>query len=263
MTSSAERLWRKWYLYRNLLVGFFVLNVFCVVSGFVLSFNYWGFKQSLRDQHRTELEKLSATADLERQVAELENLLYNGPKLERAALFREATEWQKLQSYLHASGLSNKFPFSEATVATPKSGLAYLKDIKTNLADERKKAFNKVSEMVESYSDTTREIIIIGALTLLFGLVIPGFIVWRLTRLLKRTTEQLRQTAREIADEWLRQNDKFGADGFKTVEFWVEMALLATQFTGRAANHPMAQLAGELAGLVRQEIEKSRAAKAA
>ncbi len=266
MTSSFQQLWRKWVLYRNLLLVFFLLNVFCVVSGFVLSFNYWGFKQSLREKHKHELQKLSSSADLERLLAELENVIYTGSKAgtERAAIFREANEWQKLGQYLAASGLNEKFKIDENIIDQPKTALLFLKDIKTSLAGERKAAFEKISTMVESYSNTTWELVTIGGLTLLFGLVIPAFIMMMLTRLLKRTTDELRQSARDIVKEWVNQNTKFGgADAFKNVEFWVEMALLAAQFTGRATNHPMAQLAGELAQLIRQELDKSRDARAA
>jgi hypothetical protein len=38
---------------------------------------------------------------------------------------------------------------------------------------------------------------------------------------------------------------------------------LATQIVGRSTNHPMAQLTGEMAHLVRQELDKSRSSKAA
>lgn len=263
MTTVTQTLWRKWLFYRNLLAAFFVLNVFCVASGFVLSFNYWGFKQSLRDKHQTELRKLAASADLERQVAGLESTLFAGAKADRASLLREAGEWHQLKAHLAASGLLEKYPLHEATIADPKSALAYLKDIKTGLAGERKAVYENLTAMVESYSDTTREIVVIGGFTLLFGLVLPGFVLWRLTRLLKSSTEQLRHTAREIVDEWLRQNDKYGAEPFKNPEFWVQLFLLTTQFSGRAMGHPMAQLAGEMAGLVRHELEKSRGPRAA
>jgi hypothetical protein len=261
MIDRYNGLWRKWQLYKKLLIGFFVLNVFCVVSGFVLSFNYWGFKQSLREQHQVELTKLSASADLERQIAELENDVVISS--DRASIFKEATEWQKLQNHLVASGLGEKFLIEPKAVADRKTALAFLRDIKQSLAGERKAAFDKLSNMVESYSDTTWELVSIGILTLLFGLIIPGFIIWQLTRLLKRTTDELRQSAREIAREWIAQNEKFGGEGFKNIEFWVEIALLGAQIAGRSAGHPVAQMTGELALLIRQELEKSRSKPAA
>lgn len=271
MMAKYSSLWRKWRFYKKLLMGFFVLNVFCVVSGFVLSFNYWGFKQSLRDQHQNELKKLAASADLERQVAELENdvVVSTAPALrgdrlsDRATVFKEAAEWQKLEAYLRQSGLYEKFPVDSKMIADPKEALAYLRDIKQNLASERKATFDKLSDMVESYSDTTWELISIGVFTLLFGLIIPGYIIWLITRLLRRTTEELRQSAREIAHEWMAQSEKYHGDAFKNAEFWVQMGLLGTQILSKSVPHPVAQLTGEMAHLIRQELDKSRNQKVA
>ena len=103
-----------------------------------------------------------------------------------------------------------------------------------------------------------KELIIVGILTLTFGIILPSYIFYRMGRMMSHVRGELVNAAREIAKEWMQQFEKYDQEPFKNVDFWTNAVLLSAEQLGRYYSHPMAQFGGELAGLVRMEINKIR-----
>lgn len=103
-----------------------------------------------------------------------------------------------------------------------------------------------------------KELIIIGALTMTFGILLPTYIFYQMTNMAKQIRNELANAAREIAKEWMQQFEKYDQEPFRNVDFWANAVLLSAEQMGRYYNHPLAQFSGEMAGLVRTEINKIR-----
>ncbi len=154
MNFALYESWRKWQFYKKLLITFFALNIFCLVTSLVLTGSYW----------------------------------------------------------------------SDLTIAPEK----------------------------------VKQLIIVGFLTFIFGICAPMYLFYKVGDMLNRARKELEQAAREIAREWIKQFEKYDENAFKNIDFWMNAILLSAEQFGRYYHHPVANLSGELAGLVRQEMKKIR-----
>lgn len=109
-----------------------------------------------------------------------------------------------------------------------------------------------------SAPDKVKQLIIVGLLTFVFGLVLPMYLFFKIGSMLNDARKELEEAARQIAREWMKQFEKYDEQAFKNVDFWMNALLLGAEQVGRYYHHPIANLGGELARLVRQEIHKIR-----
>ncbi len=103
-----------------------------------------------------------------------------------------------------------------------------------------------------------KELIAVGGLTLTFGIILPLYVLLKIGLMMDHARRELERAARDIAQEWMRQFEKYDQDPFKNVDFWMNAVLLSAEQVGRYYKHPMANFGGELAGLVRLELNKIR-----
>ena len=107
------------------------------------------------------------------------------------------------------------------------------------------------------------ELIWIGALTFVFGVLLPGFVSYLLGKALRNAQKMFIQAARDLISDWRLAVDKGGPDPFKNMQFWVEVLLIVGSHLGRQIDHPLVQIGGDLAGLVQHELRLARDKKVA
>ncbi len=107
---------------------------------------------------------------------------------------------------------------------------------------------------------TAQELIAIGLITLLFGIILPLVVMARITSTIRALRQEIQRSVFDFLRNWRQTEQDFAAqDGaFKNPEFWLQIALLCGQFFGQASSNPAAQMAGEIALTIRNELKKNR-----
>lgn len=243
---TLDDITRKWRFYRTALATCFFLNVLCIMTGMVLSVDHW--RTALKtDANQTQLfDRLDAADRI--QVA-IQNL-----RLPKKDATLEFENWSEIKIQLQVIG-SEAFPLAALSSNETKS--AYLNRLETEMRDKKSMWMSEWRKSRVRDSHVVRTIIVISALALLFGLVLPLYCFSRITRVLVRTKNDIHKAAQNIVSEWLKAAHRYGEKPFRSVEFWLHIVLIAATYLGTSSRHPAAQVAGELAHLVRAELKKS------
>jgi hypothetical protein len=108
-----------------------------------------------------------------------------------------------------------------------------------------------------------KELIYIGALTFLFGILLPGLISYLLFKALKTAQRLFIESVRSLVADWRQAVESGGPEPFKNMQFWVETLLILSHHLGRQVDHPLVQIGGDLAGLIQHELKIARNKNAA
>ncbi len=236
----------KWRFYRNTLVTCFFINVLVVISGMCLAVDHWhtALKQSdSQDQlfaHLVSADKLDAA---------IENL-----KLGKKDATNDFENWSEIKIQLIEM---NAAPLPLEVMNSTEAKAAYLSSLETEMRAKKAKWMKDWRGSQSHDAHVVRLIIIVSALSLLFGLLLPLYCFTRILRILVRTKDDLQKAAQNIVAEWLKAAHRFGEDPFRNIEFWLHIVLIAASYLGESSRHPAAQVAGELAHLVRRELKKN------
>lgn len=267
MTPRLDHFLHQWAFYKKCLIAFFALNVFSVLLSAVLGFNYFVFKRDLGIQQNTSLDKIEK-ADLALNLLQtIQNELNSKPRIEIRGGEDEKRVLRLLQNWQDLKALTRSFDHIElnSDIASPLlpsvTTQKAFSEIAQQLHTARQNEIRFMKNQLVRHNDTTRLLIAVGCLTLIFGILLPLFVLYRLGRTLDRMRNEMQNAALEFVKSWSETKAGFGDEAFKNVEFWLQVLLLLGHQAGQLSGHPAAQIAGEFAHLLRVELQKKSVGK--
>lgn len=242
---TLDSLTSKWRLYRNTLVACFFINVLVVITGMCLAVDHWhtAFKSTeSQDRLFTRLE----SAD------KIETAIQNLKSLKKDAV-SDFVNWSEIKIQLTSLQAA---PLPLEAMSTTEAKSVYLSGLETEIRSLKSVWMKEWRRAQSRDTNVVRLIIVVSLLSLTFGLLLPLYCFARISRILVRTKDDLQKAAQNIVAEWLKAAHRFGEDPFRNIEFWLHIVLIAAAYVGESSRHPAAQIAGELAHLVRRELKK-------
>jgi hypothetical protein len=268
MTPTLDRFFRQWSLYKNAMIVFLTINVFSVALSLFLASYYFGSKRDVGHKQTQTLQQLQVA---DQTLTQLQNLRKNVGSKKTFQLRTRADELAALQTLSLWNDLKNNL----TTLGLQMSGGDFIGFISTSETDtELSRLENELSAKKQSHIETmlsqmksfdnlTRVLMWTGLVTLLFGLILPQYVLYKMGKTLNAIRIEMQQSALQFIKVWAETRAGFGEDAFKNVDFWMQILLLTTQHLSRLSSHPALQVTSELAFLVREELKKSAGNKAA
>jgi len=100
------------------------------------------------------------------------------------------------------------------------------------------------------------EIMSVGIGTLLFGLVLPGFLLYQAELRVREARRRLDAHLAELVTLWTQSFKDYQGEVFKNPLFWGNMILLAVEEFGQEMDHPLMNVFLELSPHLRKEIHR-------
>jgi hypothetical protein len=259
MTPKLDQFLQQWRLYKKSLIIFLTINIFSVVMALVLAVNYFGVKKNLGVDQRLIIEKIERA----------DQAIYLVMKFARQLSFREqvhnqtdqafmisiVTDWAQLTRMLEEFD-NIKISKEVSNFIWSKDTIAELKSTEEKLQAEKKYLIDELKHGTIAYDDSTRLLIAIGTITLLFGLILPNIALYFMGKTLNGLRLELQEAAMQFLKQWSETKAGFGDEAFKNVDFWMQILLLVGSQTGRLSSHPAVQIGSEFAHLIRIELQK-------
>jgi Sec-independent protein translocase protein TatA/cell division protein FtsB len=268
MTPQLDQFFSQWRIYKRTLIFFFAVNVFSVVFAIVLAAKYISSHSTLAKKQTHLISQIENIEKTQFALKTLQNKLSQRKKIEirtredEKQVLSILSDWQELRTYsAQIEGVVLNYEFS-SLIDTVEAQTEIQKYDK-GLESAKVLLWQKMKAQISDFNFTTQLIIITGVITLLFGLILPTIISSYMGRALNNARKEMQNAALEFIKAWGEAKAGMGEDAFKNVEFWLQILLLVGQQTSRLSSHPAAQITGELAYLVRIELQKSAASKAA
>jgi hypothetical protein len=261
MTPIFDRYLKQWRLYKTAMIVFIAINVFSLALSVVLAIRYFGFKHNLAIEQNQKLHKIElidaafeSLSEIEKNAFAVKSAKSIQTTQDEERVLKLLHNWQDLRSL--AVELEAPLPETDHPLLLDEKTRLKLIDSRAGLISLRRKLFADIHTSLESYEHNQVELIVTGLLTLIFGLLLPQAALYMMGRALNRVRLEMQNTVREILKSWNETSMAFGPKPFQNVEFWLQILLLAGEQTGRMSGHPMAQIAAEMAYLVRQELRR-------
>ena len=249
---------RQFRFYKRAFVLCFFLNVLAITSGAVFGAHYW--KKSFSGQNKSEklTQNLITSEKIETQLQLIESHLEQKSKVasSRETLLEELTLWQKLDDLRLQSELS---AVDRAQLRTRETSMEYVDQLIRDNRDRRAQLFTDWQKLREQQTKPVVLFLIIAALALFFGLILPLYFLHKLGRQIAAVKADLQKSAQEITREWMHALTQFGDQPFKNIDFWLHISLLVATYLGQTSYHPSVQLMSEMARLIRLELQKNSA----
>jgi hypothetical protein len=268
MTPTLDRFFRQWSLYKNALIVFLTINVFSVALSFFLAFYYFGSKRDVGHQQTQTLQQLQLADQtlthlqgLRKKVAGKKTFQLRTRADEISAL-ETLSLWNDLKNNLVVLGLQmsgNDFIGFISTAETETE----LSRLEKELSAKKQSNIETMLLQMKSFDNLTRVLLWTGLATLLFGLILPQYVLYKMGKTLNAIRLEMQHSALQFIKVWAETRAGFGDGAFKNVDFWMQILLLSTQHMSRLSSHPALQVTSELAYLVREELKKSAENKAA
>jgi hypothetical protein len=106
------------------------------------------------------------------------------------------------------------------------------------------------------------ELIVTSITSILFGILLPYFFVLRIKRkvfMLQREVEMQIQT---WVKGWFDTYRQYGNESFQNSEFWLKIVMLSVEQLAQYSTHPALYMGAQISQIVRQELDKKKAASA-
>ncbi len=262
MTPLFDGYLRQWRIYKTAMIVFLAINVFSLALALVLSVRYFGFKRSAAVEQKTLLHKIELIDDVFDSFAEIEknSFLIGKSKSVRTTQEEESVlkllkNWDALKTL--SAEIETPLPSTQHPLLLDDKTKASLVESRAGLTTLRHQFFGELNSRLESYHQNQIELILTGLLTLLFGIVLPQFVLYLIARTMNRVRVEMQNTVRDILKSFNETSAAFGPKPFQNVEFWLQILLLSGEQASRLSRHPVAHIAGEMAFLVRQELKQS------
>lgn len=268
MTPTLDRFLSQWQRYKTAMVVFLSLNVFSVTCAFVLGINFFSVKKDLGERHSASLQNIMKA---DKALVALDQLLHDiqsRTKLEIRSAEDERRVLALLARWQEARDLANQvlpqaIQLQTAVLIFNSENQSLIGQMRASLLSVKESEWQNLNTSLHKYNDRMKLLITTGAITLIFGIILPLTILYLMGRAVNRLRIELQNTALEFIKTWAETKAGFGEEAFKNVEFWLQVLLLIGQNTSRVSTHPLAVIAGELAYLVRLELQRKNNAQAA
>lgn len=261
MTPRLDRFLYQWSIYKRALLVFFAVNIFSVVLSMVLGFEYFATQKDVRQVLQATTDKmarLDQTLDLINTIGKEGSQKTKWElrtKEDEARLVYELSRWQDLKStldYLPDVSFNRE---ALSVVATPERQRE-LNSIREQLLKTKNQEWKTLQSQTERGHSKTQILIMVGLATLLFGLVLPIIIMYFMGRTLQGIRREMQSAALDFIRSWAEAKAGFGDEAFRNVEFWLQILLLLGERTSHLSSHPVVQITGEIAYLIRLELKK-------
>ncbi len=262
MTPILDQYLRQWRIYKTALIAFIAINVFSLALSAVLATRYFGFKRDVASEQKRLLHKIELVDDvfasfdeIEKSSLELGHSKGIHTSQDEASVLRLIKNWDALKGF--ATDLESPLPQTEHPLIYDEKTRGSVLESRMGLLTLRKQYFAQLNSKLDSYHQNMIELILTGALTLLFGVLLPHLVLYLIGRTLNRVRVEMQNSVREVLRAWNETANAFGPKPFQNVEFWLQILLLTGEQSSRLSRHPVAHIAGELAFIVRQELKHS------
>jgi hypothetical protein len=264
MTPLLHHYLKQWTLYKRALIAFLALNVFSLVLAIVLGFNFFFIDGDRVAADQAALRKVFAADEALSQLSafsagydKLKPLTIRTAQDEQKVLER-LENWHNLLKKVEdlELGLAPSSTFLGSPLVYSAESFNKLQTLSTKLTELKATELKAIQGRLESYSRHSRLMVVTGLATLLFGILLPHFILYLLARGLNKVRVELQNSAYEFIAKWNETRSSFGEEAFKNAEFWLQILLLIGEQSSRLSRHPAFQFSGELAHLIRAELAK-------
>jgi hypothetical protein len=100
------------------------------------------------------------------------------------------------------------------------------------------------------------ELAFVGMATLLFGIVLPGYLIYRAEQKMQAVRNHVQQSLAKLVGVWAENYKNFHGEVYQNPVFWTNMALLAVEEFGQDSDHPFMKVFLEFSPYVRKEITR-------
>jgi hypothetical protein len=260
MTPHLDRYLQRLRFYKRAFVFFAVVNAFSLSASLVVGFRYFAFKRSAVTAQQALLDKAS---EADRAVDILNhlhhdlatkhlNLKSRSDELEVLAIL---DRWQTARQLVQHLGVT--VPDSLRLLGEDSSSNSALELLLSRLTEMKAATFNELHENLASFSGVQKELVLTGLLTLIFGFLLPTAIMVYAGRAINALRKEMQSAIVEFLRSWKDATSAHGPGAFKDPDFWLKILLLVGQYSGQMSSHPVAQIAGEIAFVVRQELQRA------
>lgn len=268
MTPTIDHYLNQWARYKVALIIFFAINVFSVILALVLSVNYFALRHNFANQQLQTITNLEITDQALSQLSHIRTEIA-GRKTFSVRTTEEETHMLQLLSHtlelknllqqLHTGPVEHDLTVLISTFKNQSQ--AHL--LREQLTGIKQQLWLDLKSQIKSNDNKTRLLIVTGLLTLIFGLILPSFIIYLMSQGLNHIRIEMQNTVFDFIKNWNITRDNFGDEAFKNVEFWLQIILLIGSTGGRMSSHPVAKISSELAHIIRLELQKKNSVKPA
>lgn len=230
------KLWQQIKIYKNLLIVFWAINIFSVVTASVIAFYYFNTPHN----EFSELSRNKLT--LGESLSRISKLNSNSKANEIFLINKEISNYNWAPTYT--------LPLSKKKLLDKKPELL------KRLIDDINESESDSQRLYEANSKKQKQLIIIGVVTLIFGLFLPLAILVLMSKLgflAKRKTED------HIKDwilQWQKEHSNYD-EAYKSPEFWSRILIISVEHFSPLIDHPAASYIGEVSGEIKKEMLKN------
>ena len=266
MTPVLDQQLRRWRIYKTLFVLFIAINIFSLTLSIVLGSRYFSSKGLLAEQQQKVLNEIAIA---ERSLRASKNLKEH---FSHSRLVKLKTEDQEknilfvlneLQNMLQGAQKLGLSPQLEAKLVSDGKTTKKLDALRADLELSKANNYDKLQKNLKAFKSANVEIVITGLVTLVFGVFLPLLMIYLMGRAMNRVRQELFSLVQEILKDWNSAIGSFGDQPFRNVEFWLQILLLVGSHGSRLSHHPVAMVSGELAHILRLELQKNNHNKTA
>lgn len=244
-------LMKKIKLYKNIIWTLLFLNIFCVSMGFILGFNYFATKKIIHSQIK-DSGQLIQSIDLINHKISKQFIAKSSNNLILNFELYKFIEDLKAKNQVEKTSTLYSIPFEKNNFNKE----AYL-DIQKSLNDIKNESINKIIAKNSSLDSSNSEIIIVAAITLIFGIILPWFFIFLITKAMLLAKKELESKISLWIKEWNENSKLFKEDKFKNVEFWLKIFLATMEQSENFSSHPAVLYSSYVSKIVRKELDKA------
>lgn len=105
-----------------------------------------------------------------------------------------------------------------------------------------------------SHDPSSLEMVIVGLLTLVIGVMAPLTISYYLVRVSKKLTRQAHERVAQMIGLWAKDSGLMQQEGIKNPFVWLNLGIAIAEIFTADSEHPAATLVQEMGPLLRKEI---------
>lgn len=245
---------KKVQLLKRALQTLLAVNVLVLTSGAVATVSYFGsvhFMKVLTQQNTDRMQRLSAMR------SDLLALSFQEPgkKIEYKHIRHLESLRLKLQEWPDSGLAQIALP---ETLEQASLSPALITSIDERISTEQDRLRAQLVEGSQKLGSLAWQLGVIGALTLVFGMILPLILFKYLSNEVAVTRVKVEERVSHWIAQWFETHAKHGDKPLQDPTFWLKIILLTVESLAPQSRHPIAQFLGEFAPTLRREIEAER-----
>ena len=262
MTPHIDALFRKWTFYKRCLVTAVVLNVFSVSTSLVLGIYFFTQKSDLGVEQEMNLSQVNSIDQIREEIQMITNSQaiivkknWLSPENQKN-LFSTIEKWHGIKAQLQNLAITaESVEFSDALGLEPYSA-SRMAELDIKLKTLREQKLLSLKQNLNRFYDLSSVLIWVGALTVVFGFILPLLTIYALSRTVNHIRQELQKAVFDFIKDFTKTKLGFGDEAFKNPEFWLQILLLASQSASHFSSHPAVHILGETAQIIRLELQR-------